>query len=110
MGVYGVKKNNFNIMSNVKIIEELKSQLLCIIGEFFRLLTKGSNVAHDAILECISGAIIILYILAERLGYSYTAVDDNMKKKVKLGIIEEDLVEKDGKNLSRLYTHLKERN
>ena len=33
-----------------------------------------------------------------------------MKKKVKLGIIEEDLVEKDGKNLSRLYTHLKERN
>lgn len=110
MGVYGVKKNNFNIMSNVKIIEELKAQLLCIIGEFFRLLTKGSNVAHDAILECISGAIIILYILAERLGYSYTAVDDNMKKKVKLGIIEEDLVEKDGKNLSRLYTHLKERN
>lgn len=105
-----MKKNNFNIMSNVKIIEELKSQLLCIIGEFFRLLTKGSNVAHDAILECISGAIIILYILAERLGYSYTAVDDNMKKKVKLGIIEEDLVEKDGKNLSRLYTHLKERN
>ncbi|SFB32231.1 MazG-like family protein [Clostridium frigidicarnis] len=105
-----MKKNNFNIMSNVKIIEELKAQLLCIIGEFFRLLTKGSNVAHDAILECISGAIIILYILAERLGYSYTAVDDNMKKKVKLGIIEEDLVEKDGKNLSRLYTHLKERN
>ena len=110
MGGYKVKKDSFNIMSDIKIIEELKAQLLCIIGEFFRLLTKGSNVAQEAILECISGAIIILYILAERLGYSFTAVDDNMKKKLKVGIIEEDLVEKDGKNLSRLYTHLKERN
>ncbi|MEW8955344.1 MazG-like family protein [Clostridium sp.] len=105
-----MKRDSFNIMSDIKIIEELKAQLLCIIGEFFRLLTKGSNVAQEAILECISGAIIILYILAERLGYSFTAVDDNMKKKLKVGIIEEDLVEKDGKNLSRLYTHLKERN
>ena len=35
-----MKKDNFNIMKNIKIIEDLKAQLLCIIGEFFRLLTK----------------------------------------------------------------------
>ena len=64
-----MKKESFNIMTNIKIIEELKAQLICIIGEFFRLLTKGSNVAQDAILECISGAIIILYVLGEKLGY-----------------------------------------
>lgn len=104
-----VRKDNFNIMTDIKIIEDLKAQLLVIIGEFFRLLAKGSNVAQESILECISGAIIILYILAERLGYSYTAVDENMKKKLKLGIIEEDLVEKNGKNLSKLFTHLKDR-
>ena len=46
-----MKKESFNIMTNIKIIEELKAQLICIIGEFFRLLTKGSNVAQDAILE-----------------------------------------------------------
>lgn len=96
-------------MSDIKIIEGLKSQLLSVIAEFFKLLTKGSNVAQEAILECISGAIIILYVLAERLGYSYTAVDETMKKKLKIGIIEEDVVEKDGKNLSKLNSHLKER-
>lgn len=96
-------------MSNVKIIDQLKAELLCIIGDFFKLLTKGSNVAQEAILDCISGAIIILYILAERLGYSYVAVDDSMKKKLKMGIIEEDNVEKQGKDLSRLFSHLKER-
>lgn len=110
--VYGgvnVRKDDFNIMSDVKIIEELKAQLLCIIGEFFRLLTKGSNIAQEAVLECISGAIIILYLLADKLGYSHTAVDESMKKKLKLGIIEEDYIEKEGRNLSKLYNHLKER-
>ncbi len=105
-----MKKESLNIMSDVKIIEDLKAQLLCIIGEFFRLLTKGSNVAVEAILDCISGAIIILYILAERLGYSYSAVDETMQKKLKVGMIEEDLVEKNGKSLSKLYNHIKERN
>jgi hypothetical protein len=104
-----MRKEDFNIMSDIKVIEQLKAQLLCLIGEFFKLLTKGSNVAQEAIMDCVSGAIIILYILADRLGYSYQAVDDSMQKKLKLGIIEEDVVEKQGKNLSRLYTHLKER-
>lgn len=105
-----MKRDEFNIMSNIKIIENLKAELLCIIGDFFKLLTKGSNVAQDAILDCISGAIMVLYILAERLGYSFAAVDETMKKKLKLGIVEEDTIEKESKDLSRLYTHIKERN
>lgn len=104
-----MKREEFNIMSDIKVIESLKAQLICTIGEFYRLLTKGSNVAHDAILDCISGAIIILYILAEKLGYSFLQVDDTMKKKLKAGIVEEDSIEKEGKNLSKLHNHLKER-
>ncbi|WP_125154209.1 MazG-like family protein [Clostridium rectalis] len=104
-----MKKDNLNIMHNIQIIEKLKAELLCLIADFFKLLTRGSNVAQNAILDCISGAITVLYILAERLGYSYTAVDEHMKKKLKLGIIEEDEIEKEGKDLSRLYSHLKER-
>lgn len=107
--MFKLKKEDFNIMTNIKIIENLKAELLCIIGDFFKLLTKGSSVAQDAILECISGAIIILYVLGDRLGYSYVTIDDNMKKKLKLGIIEEDYIEKDGRDLSKLHIHLKER-
>lgn len=96
-------------MSNIKIIENLKAELICIIGDFFKLLARGSNIAQDAILECISGAIIVLYLLGERLGYSYTAVDENMKRKLKLGITENDIMEKESKDLSRLYNHVKDR-
>ncbi|MCY6485352.1 MazG-like family protein [Clostridium aestuarii] len=105
-----MKNNEFNIMSNIRIIEKLKAELLCIIGDFFKLLARGSNVAQDAILECISGAIIVLYLLGERLGYSYISVDENMKKKLKLGITEDDVLEKQGKDLSKLYSHIKGRN
>lgn len=104
-----MRREEFNIMSNIKVIEGLKAELLCIIGDFFKLLSKGSNVAHDAIVDCISGAIIILYILAEKLGYSHLAVDESIKKKLKLGMIEDDPLEKNGKELSKLYDHISER-
>ena len=105
-----MSKDNFNIMSDVKIIEDLKAQLICVVGEFFMLLTKGSKVAQEAVLECISGAIIILYLLADKHGYSHSSVDETIQKKLKLGIIEEDYIEKEGRNLSRLYNHFKGKN
>ncbi|KEI01981.1 MazG-like family protein [Clostridium botulinum] len=102
-----MKNKDFNIMTNIKIIENLKAELLCIIGDFFKLLSRGSNVAHNAILDCISGAIIILYILGDRLGYSYKEIDETMKEKLKIGISEEDIIEKESKELSNLYKHIK---
>lgn len=104
-----MKKQSLNIMTNIKIIEELKAQLLCIIGEFFRLLTKGNNVARDSILDCISGAIIILYVLGEKLGYSFGEIDYLAKEKLDLGIRAEDQVEKEGKSLSKLRHYINNR-
>lgn len=101
-----MRRDNFNIMTNIKIIEDLKAQLLCVIGEFFKLLTKGNNVARDSILDCISGAISILYILGEKLGYSFEDVDHVIKSKLDLGIRAEDQVEKEGKSLSKLKRYI----
>lgn len=103
-----LKRDDLNIMANIKMIEKLKANLLSIIAEFYHLLTKGSNVAQDAILNCISGAVIILYVLAQKLGYSCKDVDDDMKKKIQLGIAEEHEYESDGRSLSKLQLHLKE--
>ena len=41
-----MKREDFNIMSNIKIIEGLKADLLCIIGDFFKVLSRGSNIVH----------------------------------------------------------------
>ncbi|MDQ0151122.1 MazG-like family protein [Eubacterium multiforme] len=104
-----MKKQGLNIMGNVKIIESLKAQLLRVIGDFYTLLTRGSNVAEEAIVECISGAIIILYVLGEKLGYSLPEIDHQMKKKLDIGIRAEDEVEKEGKSLSKLKEYISDR-
>lgn len=104
-----MKKEEFNIMANIKMIEELKANLLCLIGDLYTLLTRGTNIARDSILNCISGAILILYVLAQKLGYSCSEVDDDMKKKLKIGITEEHEYEREGKNLSKLQNHIKQR-
>lgn len=104
-----MKHKGLNIMANVKIIEDLKAQLLCAIGEFFKLLTKGTNVAQDAILDCISGAIIILYVLGEKLGYPLAEIDHTIKEKLDMGIKAEDDVEKEGKSLSELKKYINNR-
>lgn len=101
-----MKKDELNIMANMKIIEELKANLICIIGEFFVLLTKGSNVAKNSILDCISSALLILYVLGQKLGYSCEDIDDNVKVKLKVGIVENHEYEKDGKCLTKLQNHL----
>lgn len=104
-----MKKEEFNIMANIKMIEELKANLLCLIGDLYTLLTRGTNIARDSILNCISGAILILYVLAQKLGYSCDEVDDDMSKKLKIGITEEHEYEREGKNLSKLQNHIKQR-
>lgn len=104
-----MRKEEFNIMANVKMIEELKANLLCLIGDLYTLLTRGTNIARDSILNCISGAILILYVLAQKLGYSCSEVDDDMRKRLKIGITEEHEYEREGKNLSKLQNHIKQR-
>lgn len=102
-----MRKDDFNIMGNIKAIEELKAQLICIIGELFSILTKGAFATKDAIVDCIGSIIIVLYVLAEKLGYSSIEVDESVKKSLKMAIIEDDVLEKDGGSLSKLLRHFK---
>ena len=102
-----MRKDDFNIMGNIKAIEELKAQLICIIGELFSILTKGTSATKDAIVDCIGSIIIVLYVLAEKLGYISMEVDESVKKSLKMAIIEDDILEKEGGSLSKLLRHFK---
>ena len=104
-----MKKRSLNIMGNVKVIENLKAQLLRVVADFYTLLTRGSNVAEEAIVECISSAIIILYVLGDKLGYSASKIDDEIKNKLEFGIRSEDEIEREGKRLSKLKEYILKR-
>lgn len=102
-----MKREDLNIISNIKIIEEIKANIICVVGELFHLLTKGSNVARDSILNSISKAIMLLYVLGQRLGYSYEDIDKGIENKIKNDILENHEYEKDGESLSKLELYLK---
>ncbi len=36
-----MKQEDFKIMSNIKIIEELKANIICIIGDLYKLLQRA---------------------------------------------------------------------
>ena len=102
-----MKKDDFNIMGNIKAIEELKAQFICMTGELFTILAKGAGATKGVVVECIASLIIVLYVLAEKLGYKAMEVDDSVKKILKMAIIEDDVLEKEGKSLSKLLRHFK---
>ncbi len=85
-----MKREDFKIMENIKIIEEIKADLLCQIGNIFKLLTKGNNITQNALIDCISQAIILLYKLADKLGYSKIEVDNEIKRNIQLGIMKNE--------------------
>ena len=90
-----MKREELNIMSNIKMIEKLKANLLCIIGEFYHLLTKRKQCGTGCNFKLYIRAILILYVLAQKLGYSCEDVDADMKRKLKTGIAE-------GMNMKRM--------
>ena len=85
-----MKREDFKIMENIKIIEEIKADLLCQIGNIFKLLTKGNNITQNALIDCISQEIILLYKLADKLGYSKIEVDNEIKRNIQLGIMKNE--------------------
>ncbi|WP_297635631.1 MazG-like family protein [uncultured Clostridium sp.] len=104
-----MKRKDLNIMGSVRIIEGLKAQLIKLIGDLYVLLTRGSNVAEESIIDCLSGAIITLYVLADKLGYSLSRIDNKIKEKLDIGIRTEDEIEKEGKSLSKLKRYISNR-
>ncbi|HEY5562227.1 MAG TPA: MazG-like family protein [Clostridiaceae bacterium] len=103
-----MRKDDLNIMANIKIIEELKAELLGFIADFYKELTKGGNIAKETLLNSLASTMIVLYILGDRLGFSYKALDEKMKNKLKKDL-DVSNIQKEGQDFTRLINHLEER-
>ncbi len=96
-----------DITRNIKIIEWLKSELLTDIADLFKVLVNGmKEEVHETVADTLSNIILICYLLGRRLGISYNAIEIKIKNKVKLGLIENNDIEKHYGDLSELAKHL----
>jgi len=101
-------EKEIDITRNIKTIEWLKSELLTDVANLFKAMVNGvREELHDTISDTIANIILISYLLARRLGVSYTSVEMKLENKIKLGLIEENDIEKHYGDISELAKHFK---
>ncbi len=103
----GIMEKEIDITRNIKIIEWLKSELLTDTANLFKNLVNGAKEeVHDSVADTLSNIILESYLLGKRLGISYNAIELKIENKVKLGLVENDDMERYYGDLSELARHL----
>lgn len=103
----GIMEKEIDITRNIKIIEWLKSELLTDTANLFKSLVNGAKEeVHDSVADTLSNIILESYLLGKRLGISYNAIELKIENKVKLGLVENDDMERYYGDLSELARHL----
>lgn len=93
-----------DITNKIKIIEQLKSQLLTDVSSIYSNMAADEGENKNNI-ELLADIIIISYFLSEKLGTSYEALDIRIKNKLKLAIINEEEQSRWKTQLSLLARH-----
>ena len=98
--------NGMGITKNIKLIEWLKTEILKSISELYQILFKGSKDSGQAVTDTIANNILVSYLLARRLGITFTDIDNKIEEKIKIGITDQHEIERWYRDLSELSGHL----
>ncbi len=77
------------ITRKIKVIEQLKSQLLTDVASLFSNMSSDEG-GGESNLNILADIVIITYFLTEKLGTSYDGLDIKIINKLKLAIINEN--------------------
>lgn len=78
-----VSKNEFDIAKNIKIIDWLKAEMIGSVSNLFKAMLKGTE---DLVVDALAGVILTAYLLAKRLGISFSRVDLKIESKLRQNI------------------------
>ncbi len=101
------KSNDFDITSNIKMIEKLKSELLTQVASLHKSMVNASFEEMSERLESLSNIIIISYILANRIGITHQNLDAKILSELKLSVINNDSAL--SAEYSLLYRHIEKK-
>ena len=100
---------NSDVTKNVKIIEWMKKELILSVGDVFDLIFKGVKPLDEALQDTLANIIMITYLLAKRLGVSFSEIDYKIKEKIRIGIDQNHSVESWYGDFSNLKKHMENR-
>ncbi|MGJ7044749.1 MazG-like family protein [Thermoanaerobacterium thermosulfurigenes] len=97
-------ENNFDIMRNIKSLENLKVELLSKTASVFKNF--NNDELPQELIDDICHVIIIGYLLGNKLGYDFKEIDDEILKRIRSISAE---IEEDAQNYRELAEHIKKR-
>ena len=103
-----MNNENIDIFTNMRVIESYKSYLLSAVADLFATMSKGSSASMDDVVDELSDITMLSYLLGKRLGVNYSSIDDKMLKKLKLGVVEENNIEKEYQDYSKLMSYIRD--
>lgn len=98
-------KSDIGIARNIKTIEWLKAELVTATGHLFKSLVRG---AEDAVLDALAYIVITTFILARRLGFSFSVLDAAIARRVRDNIDESHEIEEWFGDFSALLHYFEE--
>lgn len=105
-----INNEDFDIMGNIKLIENYKTFLLSSVADLFVTMSKGNKSSIDEVMDELSEVIILSYLLGKRLGVNYQSIDERIIKNLKLGLLEENNnnSDKEHQDYSKLISYIKD--
>ena len=100
---------NSDVTKNVKIIEWMKKELILSVGDVVDLIFTGVKPVAEALQDTLATIILIPYLLAKRLGISFSEIDYKIKEKIRIGIDQNHSVESWYGDFSNLKKHMENR-
>ena len=94
--------NDFDVTQNIKLVEKLKSELLSSVSELFSEMLSPSNNNERS--EILADIIIFTYILGDKLGISNNYIDSKAASKLKLNIVNQNILYMQSVNLLKHIT------
>lgn len=100
-------EDDFDIMGNIKLIENYKTYLLASVADLFVTMTKGDSGDIEEINDELAEIIILSYLLSKRIGLDYQDIDDRILQKLRMGVSESNSIERQYGDYSKLMNFIK---
>lgn len=103
-----MNNESIDILTNMRVIESYKSYLLSAVADLFATMTKGGGTGMDEVMDELADITMLSYLLGKRLGVNYSAIDDKILKKLKIGLIEDNNIEREYQDYSKLMSYIRD--
>ena len=105
-----IKEKSFSVSKNLQAVDMIKAEILSEVSHLYQTMAYYDETeSYDSVENSIATIIAMDYILARRLGLSFSAVDEKIRDLAEMAAENGHELEKSFGDMSELSRHIKKR-